>query len=202
MATPHRACAALTGLASVLLLAGCGQEPATPAQPTSSAPRDVWPADAKPASTEVPDPTGTASGSTDDPEAVPEQTELPKDLVTRVGKEAGRFIQTYAKPPSGVSAATWWGEVRPYLTKEAAEDLKISPDEAPFTKQTTTAAVTRGEGTDLVAAVGTDKGAWDVTFARTSDDRLLVKDLAKNSTATTSAPATSAPTTSTKTAKK
>lgn len=135
--------------------------PATPPATQTTAPPTVSPADPEPdgsplPSTAVAKPRGQAQAA----------------RFARAMRTATAFMKAFARPSTQTGDATWWSQVKPYLSAQAAADYEgTDPRSVPFTRITGPVSVIPTDApADLLTAVRvpTDAGDYVVELRTTA----------------------------------
>jgi len=157
---------------AALLLTSCAsqEEPAAPPATTGAASSES-PAPAPSRGAEVtPAPSGLVdedTGETITPQAVPEWDEASRSSVVDAAAVA---LRAFARP--GLDSETWWAELQPLLTQQAAEDYAyVDPANIPVRKVTGAGKlVDKSSAYVGTVEVPTDVGAYTVILTRKSAD--------------------------------
>lgn len=167
--------AILAALAALALfhMQGRHQEPARPVPPTtapaSSAPRasdsPVAPAPAASAVPGADSPSTSISAGSSRPGTATARPHPDRGAARSKAARAvaAAFMRAFARPAPGVSQASWWAAVAPFLSAQAARDYSgTDPAEVPFTRLTgRPVELPTDAPTDLLRAVKVPTDAGD-----------------------------------------
>ncbi|MEU2201696.1 hypothetical protein [Isoptericola sp. NPDC019482] len=169
----RRAPVGSAALLIALLLAGCAspEEPvAAPSAATGAASSQPPAAAPSRAAEATPDPSGLVdedTGETIKPQAVPEWDAASRSSVVDAAAVA---LRAFARP--GLDSESWWAELQPLLTQQAAEDYAyVDPANIPVQKVTGAGKlVDKSSAYVGTVEVPTDVGAYTLILTRKSAD--------------------------------
>lgn len=162
--------------------------PATPAQPTSTAPTAAPPAAATPtpaaatptwyASSTAPpappvNPVEPEGEPVDPTAAATPRAELQSKQFSGYAKAAESFMADFARPATTVSEQQWWAKVVPHLSEQAVTAYEgTDPQNVPFSKVTGPATIVPSDAPSELLAISripTDAGWYRVEMTTTGD---------------------------------